>query len=159
MKSCRELVDLEWARLVDPPSLYKKPPKLKGVKAKGRTYERTVGRRLKDRCASGELPAQLVSGQWFNFCDANGYGYCQTDYYLICEGFIILLECKLTQTDFAETQMRKLYEPILRKVYGLPVVVVQVFKNIRYHPAAQIKDILDAIEYPRPETLSWHFLP
>lgn len=160
MKSSRKIQNLKSARkLQEPPVRFQKKRRLKGSKAKGLTYERTVGRRLAKRIEKEQLPAELVSGQWFAFEDSNGYGCCQIDHYLICPGFIIILECKLTQTDSAEPQLRELYEPIIREVYKCPVMVIQVCKNLRHHPAHTLLDIREAIYKPRPEMWTWHFTP
>lgn len=158
-KSCRKIRGLKSARpLSEPPSRFKTSPKLKGSRAKGKTYERLVGRKLKRRIENGELNADLVSERWFAFEDDNGFGYCQIDHYLVCPGFIVLIECKLTQTDSAEDQLKKLYEPILRQVYQCPVITVQVCKNLRRHPANALGDIRDIIEYPRAGLWTWHFI-
>lgn len=157
-KSYRQVKELQWAKKCDPPAMFKKPPKCKGARAKGYTYERTVGRRIKARINAGEINGELICNQWFQFEDANGVGLCQTDYFLICPGFIVLIECKLSQSTYAEDQMTKLYEPILRKVYGLPVICLQVFKNVRGHPHNSVLDIMDLIKYPRTGVFTWHYL-
>lgn len=154
----RVVQGLRSAKLTTAPALYAKAPKMKGARAKGRTYERTVGRRLKARIASGEIPAELREGQWFLYTDDNGPGYCQTDYYLLCPGFIILIECKLTQNSSAETQMALLYKPILEMVYKVPVVTLQVCKNLRGHPKLRVMDIMDLVKVPRPGLWTWHYL-
>ena len=154
----RKIQKLEWAKLAKAPPKFEKPPKCKGARAKGYTYERTVGRRLKERIIAGEINAKLVSNQWFAFEDSLGAGFCQTDHYLICDGFIVLIECKLSQSSYADDQMTKLYEPVLRAVYGLPVVCVQVFKNVRAYPKNSIMDILEIIKFPKAGVHNWHFL-
>ena len=100
----------------------------------------------------------LYSGQWFAFYDDSGPGYCQIDHYILLPGFIILVECKLTQTEKAEYQMEKLYVPILHKVYGVPVISLQICKNVRYHLRNGIQHITDLIKYPRGGVYTWHYL-
>lgn len=147
------------ASLSQPPTRYKKAPKLKGSRAKGLTYERAVGRRLIRRIDAGDLRAELVSNQWFRFVDKNGKGFCQTDHYLICGDFIILIECKLTQNKFAKNQMLKLYKPVLEHIYEVPIICVQVFKNVRAKMTNRIADISDLMTNPVPNIYSWHYIP
>lgn len=157
-KPSRVLKGLTSAKITEPPKIYAERPKLKGSRAKGITYERMVGRRLQERINKGEIPAELVSSQWFSFFDSVGPGYCQIDHYLICPGFIILIECKLTQSDSAPDQMDKLYRPILEMIYGVPVVCVQVCKNLRKYPPNAIGDITDLVFKPRRGIHTWHYL-
>lgn len=100
---------------------------------------------------------ELIAEQWFSYEDDNGRSICQTDYYLLCDGFILLLECKLTQTDSAIAQMAKLYKPILEHIYEVPVICVQVCKNLRYRPPNAIRDIKQLIDDPRYGIHTWHF--
>lgn len=123
------------------------------------SYEKLVGKRLKSRFESGELVGHLVEHQWFHFKDANGYGCCQTDYYIICNGFIVLLECKLTQSDYADDQMAKLYKPILEHIYEVPVVCLQVCKNMRRHPERSVRDVKQLMDAPFYGVYTWHYLP
>ena len=119
-----------------------------------------MGRRLKQRKARGDLgdKVTIVAGQWFSFTDDVGFGMCQADYYLMYPKFIILLECKLTQNDGAAEQMTKLYMPILKMIYGLPVIPVQVCKNLRYNPPDLLADISSLIKAPRHGVWTWHYL-
>lgn len=119
-----------------------------------------IGRRLSSRIKEGELPAELISGQWFRFEDSRGPGYCQIDHYLICPGFIILIECKLTHTDYALDQMDKLYKIILEHIYQVPVVCVQVCKNLRRdrNPPDLITDISELVFKPRRGLHTWHYI-
>src|SRR4051812_24584328 len=80
----------------------------KGSKAVGCAYERKIGKKLK------KIWPDLVSGQWFQYVDQHGRSCCQTDHYVVLDDQVLLLECKLTQTDVAFTQMDQLYKPILR---------------------------------------------
>lgn len=146
------------AKTCEAPTLFSKEPRLKGNRAKGKTYERLVGRRLEQRIAKGEIAGELIKHQWFSYIDSNGHGYCQSDYYIICEGFIVLIECKLTQSDFAGDQMSKLYKPVLEYIYKVPVVCVQVCKALRKNPPNAISDITDLINNPRHGIHTWHYL-
>lgn len=158
-RPCRRITNLKSARkLSEPPSRFKTKPKLKGCRAKGITYEKLVGRRLTRRIENGDFVAELVSGQWFAFEDDFGFGFCQVDYYLICPGFIVLLEAKLTQTQSAEEQLQYLYAPVLRHIYQIPVVMVQVCKNLVQHPKQMLGDISEIINRPQSGIWTWHFI-
>lgn len=137
-----------------PPSL--KPKKLKGARAKGKTYERKVGKKLAYR--ADKLNIELRSQEWIEYEDTNGYGYCQPDYYFICNGFIILAECKLTYTEQAFNQMTQLYMPVLKHIYKVPVIPVQVFKNLRCHLPNMVRDITDIYDKPKHGLWNWHYL-
>lgn len=137
-----------------PPSL--KSKKLKGARARGKTYERKVGKQLAKRAE--KLSVDLKSQEWLEFTDANGYGYCQPDFYFVCDGFVILVECKLTQTQTAFDQMTKLYMPVLKHIYAMPIIPVQVFKNIKRHTPNLIKDITDLYDEPKHGLWNWHYL-
>lgn len=91
----------------------------KGAKAKGLAYERAVGTAVGGNC-----------GQWFHYIDAQGPGWCQTDVLLVSAKRVVVLECKLTDTEDAVEQLLHLYFPVLREVYRLPVYGVVVTKNL-----------------------------
>lgn len=118
-----------------------------------------MGKALKRLIAKHNLPVELVSHQWFEYEDINGYGCCQIDHMLICPGFIILLECKLTYNPGAEGQMYNLYVPVLAEVYGCPVVCVQAFKNVSRQIANRIDNLKALVMQPRNNVVwNWHYL-
>lgn len=122
-------------------SPWKKEPKLKGACAKGKTYERTIFRRLKEIFKSDEIHY----GQWFRFEDSSGWHYAQPDIYLISENKIFLLEIKRTQTDTAAYQLAGLYRPLLKFLYpDKEIIMIQVCKNLRYPPKNEISRLRDA---------------
>ena len=113
-----------------------------------------------EKALQREFKNDLFCSQWIRFADANGFGYAQPDYYLICKDKIICFEAKLTQNYLGLRQLLSLYSPLLSHIYSLPVVGVLVFKNIT-------EDIDRRIEAPR-EVLSlsarsltyyWHYVP
>lgn len=122
----------------------------KGSKALGRTYQNKVGKFIRRKFPD------LVTGQWFEYVDANGRGWCETDHYLVFEDQVILFECKLTQTHVAFLQMDELYKPILRKIYGKPVTGVQVCKHLTER-GRSITDVREALIRPGSNLL-WHCL-
>ena len=74
--------------------------------------------------------SEVVSGQWLKFCDINGLGYAQPDFYLVGKNSVLLWECKLTQNAEAWRQLKHLYGPLLHLIYELPVVKIQVCRNV-----------------------------
>lgn len=123
---------------------WKREPKLKGCAAKGKTYERTIIRRLE-----ALIPNLLHASEWIRYQDASCEGtrwrFAQPDAYILCDRWIWLLEVKRTQTSLAGSQMRYLYEPLLKKLYpGLPIIKVQVCKNLRTVPENEITRLREA---------------
>jgi len=132
--------------------------KLKGKRAKGLSYERLVGKTLGRWKDEGSLDCKIHLGRWFYFIDKNGHGWCQPDIYLEFKDCIILIECKLTQTENAFLQMKELYVPVLQKVHGKPVYTVQVCKILRYAPKLRLNCIMEMVDRPRDGEYTWHFL-
>lgn len=153
---------MKTAELIDPPSSMQNLSKgLKGSKGAGIRYEKKVVKRIKERCDSpraNDISARVYPGQWISFEDAAGIGYAQPDCYLICLGFILLLECKLTYTDYAWEQLTGLYMPLLKDIYEVPVVPIQVCKNLVNHVPNMIKDIRDLYFKPKHGMWTWHYL-
>ena len=140
------------------PKLFSKRPKIKGSRGKGLTYETHVGRTIRDWITRGEIIGTLYEGQWFYFEDNNGYGYCQTDILLETNSFIFILECKLTYTSWAWQQLRRLYKPVVEKVFNKPSITIQVCKNIHYIPGGMIESLAQVMDNPKDGLLTWHFL-
>lgn len=159
-KKCRKISKLITASLTECPPLYKKPPKLSGSKAKGKTYERAVGKLLRQWAETGELYGKVYEGQWFSFVDANGSGCCQPDILVETDSFVIILECKLTQNREALEQLAGLYRPVVEKVFQKPSVLVQVCRNLRHVPPTDfIRCVTELLDRPAYNTIyTWHFL-
>lgn len=125
----RRVKNLAWAFL-SPKPLFQ-PKRLRGARARGLAYERKVGRHLEQLLAQGQLHGRLFSGQWLYFEDDGGPGHAQPDHFIVRPDSVLLLECKLTQTDLAWEQVEGLYSPLLKHLFNLPVVGVQVCRNLR----------------------------
>lgn len=124
-------------------SPWKKEPRLKGACAKGKTFERTIYRRLKAVVKEKDIHY----GQWIRFEDSSGWHYAQPDIYILGEKKLWLLEIKRTQTDKAAYQMSLLYRPLLRALYPeKEIIMVQVCKNLKYLPSHSISRLRDARE-------------
>lgn len=106
----------------------------------------------------GELEGELVLKQWILFADSNGIGWAQPDAYLVMKERILLVECKLTQSDEATPQMISLYLPLLRKIYDTPILCLQVCKNLRYVPKKFVESPQELLERPGPGAYTWQCL-
>jgi hypothetical protein len=103
----REIVGLVWAKPCQrPKGIPRSRPR--GTKALGLSYERRVAK---------ALPG-AISGQWFEYFDANGPGYCQMDLVLKDRGQVWVVEVKLTDIFQGKNQLNKLYLPIARAIWG-----------------------------------------
>lgn len=111
--------------------LCEKPPSIptsrpRGVKRTGINYEKNFGKAL-----SGVFPHdRMMAGQWFHFSDANGFGYCQTDWLVICPLEVLIFECKLTDTEKGRSQINRLYRPVVEAVFKLPVRGIVVTRHL-----------------------------
>lgn len=56
-------------------------------------------------------------GQWFEFWDDNGRGWCQPDLLFRTLDGIFILECKLTDVAGAQAQLDRLYRPVVAQAY------------------------------------------
>ena len=99
--------------------------KVKGVKALGLRFERSLAK---------ALPGSL-HGQWWEFEDALGYGLCQTDliYPFHLEpspATIAVIEIKYTLVPGAHSKLSSLYMPIVRRATGCRVAGIVIVKNL-----------------------------
>ncbi len=92
-----------------------------GAAARGLQYE--------DRLA-GALGPAARHGVWWEYLDLVGHAHCQTDFVLIGQRSVLVLECKLTYKEKAWEQLEELYYPVVGKALGLPVLGVVVAKGL-----------------------------
>lgn len=95
-------------RVARPPCIGKSKPR--GAKAHGVRYENSLAKALRG----------ARHGQWFQFMDSNGLGYCQTDLLLEFEKCVVVLEAKYTWTPEGHFQVERLYAPVVSKAMGKP---------------------------------------
>jgi hypothetical protein len=86
----------------------------RGAKAEGLRYEKSLATTIK---GTGPLIWQVLHGQWFQFNDGAGEGYCQTDILVFNKDVVFVLECKLTWTEGARDSLLGLYVPIVSKAF------------------------------------------
>jgi len=119
---------LQWAKALDERPSFIPSPRLTGVKRAGVLYEKRVAEYMK--AIYGE--DNVLHGQWYNYKDRRGEGYCQSDIVILPHGDnkeIIIMECKLKSRKIAQIQLRYLYRPIIQHLYpNNPIIMVQVCK-------------------------------
>lgn len=113
----RRIRGLVWARSCDRP---KNLPwvQSRGAKAAGLRYERTLARGI----------YRAAHGQWWEFEDKAGRGFCQTDVLVELSGGVLILEAKYTWTEEGHRQIEDLYLPVVSKALGLPCIGAVVCK-------------------------------
>ena len=147
--SHRVIKGLRWSRPCARPSCIPQS-RPRGAKGKGLTYERKLAKRL----------TELNHGQWFEFEDSNGHGYCQTDFIAASQGVLYVLECKYTWVIQGHLQIEQLYLPVLQAAQALPVFGFVVCKNLTSQmPKLQIAaSIGEAQELAQVGRTVWHWL-
>ena len=152
----RKVRGLRWAQLQKNSPFAPTKPRASALR-RGLAFEKNVGRHLLRLMDSGELVGDLRLGQWIVFSDDFGVSHAQPDAYLLTTHLVLLMECKLTQSDAAEDQMRLLYVPLLKHLYELPVVCLQVCKNLRYIPQRLVDGPEALLDKARSKMHTWHF--
>lgn len=109
MSGPRTIVGLEWARVMEK-APHRPPRGLRGAKAKGVAFEKSL------LAALGE---KARGGVWLEFQDQNGRGYCQPDILLkLAPRTVLILEAKYTWTLEGHQQLENLYRPVVRAALG-----------------------------------------
>jgi len=152
----RKVKGLKWAELREhgPFSGKNRNRNAKTCVKKGHAYEKTVLREVKRRSLGGEICFQ----QWIMFADSNGLGWAQPDLYVLLDDLLLLIECKLTQSESAEDQLMRLYLPLLRDIYQMPTLCLQVCKNLRVVPRKLVDGPEDLMKFPGPGVYTWHYI-
>lgn len=120
IKGHRIVQGLVWARpCARPQGIPISRPR--GAKQAGLRYERLL---------ASALGENAIHGQWFEFMDANGHGYCQVDLMLRTQQEIVLLEAKYTWTMRGHRQLEQLYLPVVTKALNRPCVGIVVCKKL-----------------------------
>ncbi len=92
----------------------------RGAKAHGVRFERELAK---------ALPVAR-HGQWFQFIDQNGHGWCQPDLLLEFAGCVVILEAKYTWTEAGHGQVEYLYKPIVSRAFGKPAFGLVVCRSL-----------------------------
>jgi hypothetical protein len=107
----------------------------RGIKALGRRYEVAVSR---------QLGVMAQRGVWWKYLDANGPGFCQTDFLILGDIWAVILECKHTWTEEGMEQLGGLYMPVIGKALDKKVLGIQVCKHLVPHHTGPVHDNLEA---------------
>lgn len=144
--SHRVIRGLKWARSGTGPELPTRRPR--GAKALGIRYERALAR---------ALPA-AQHGQWWEFEDSAGHGWCQTDLIGEFGGQVVILEAKYSWVEKGHEQMEQLYAPVVEMATGRAPLMVQVCKNLRQGVRHVSGDLEAAIAKARSGRSVLHWL-
>lgn len=142
---------LKWARALAQRPSFIPLARPRGAKGAGLRYERSLGKML---------PKSWLAGQWWEFEDAEGLGVCQTDFWwtgLMQTGLV--LEVKYTWVPEAETQLTKLYIPVMELALGRSIRGIVVCRTLtREAPRAhgRLADAIAATLGAKPPV--WHWL-
>lgn len=122
----------------------------RGAKARGLAYERAL-----------HVNVGGIRGQWFEYEDANGRGYCQTDVLIGHEGMAVVMECKYTWTLDGHLALAKLYLPVVamalkRPVCGL-VVCKKLIPDVALHGIQVCSSLDDALTAAPRRCVAWHW--
>ena len=108
-----------------PASVPAVPKGIRGAKRYGYKYEGAFAAAMEQK-----FPSACMAGQWFQFNDRNGSGYCQPDLILRTAKLNIIFECKLTDVATARSQLSHLYFPVVKSALGKPVVGIVVTRHL-----------------------------
>lgn len=114
----RVIKGLQWARPRESGPFGRS--RARGAKAQGLRYERALAKAL----------PSAKHGQWFEFCDLFGSGWCQPDLIYDLGHALLVLEAKYTWVPEGQTQIDHLYRPVVEKALGKPVHGVVVCKTL-----------------------------
>lgn len=114
----REIRGLRWARALEARPRCIPQSRPRGKKREGIRYEEAL---------SASAP-WLIRGQWFEFEDRVGRGYCQIDF--ISQPLGMILEAKYTWTEEGHRQIEGLYRPVLEEVLKRTVIGIVVCKKL-----------------------------
>jgi hypothetical protein len=146
----RIIQGLKWARPCERPVCIPRS-RSRGVRALGLSYERLVGERI------GKRYPRTRRGQWFEFEDSRGRGYCQIDVVFPHDGEFVVLECKLADVFQGLSQIEELYLPIVRQFGPARGVVVVKHVDRKLQLARVCTSLREAIACASatPSVLHW----
>lgn len=145
----RMVKGLKWARPTTRPGciLIGRP---RGAKRAGVKYERDLAIAM----------PHLVHGQWFEFEDLNGHGYCQVDFlWHYGDESVGILESKYTWTEDGHRQIERLYRPVLegagwRNIWGI-VVCKKLIPNMGSVHSTDVEIAITRAKEGKRSTWCW----
>lgn len=117
----RQVSGLRWAKRMEARPGFIPIGRPRGAKAQGIRYEKALGL---------ALGPEARRGVWWEFEDAQGHGYCQTDFLLELAQGSVILEVKYTWVPEGHQQIEGLYGPVVAAALGKPAVGLVVAKRL-----------------------------
>lgn len=114
--------------------------RLRGSRAAGKAYENKLAK---------ALPFGLHN-PWYEFRDNSGHGYCSPDVVLQVRAdtggdAILILECKLSNVEEAESQLRNLYAPVVSVAHGGATIIgIIVTKHLK--PGVDLRRVCTSLD-------------
>ena len=147
----RVIKGLLHARLLSSPPSFAKNSRIRGrAKKAGVQYEKAI---------QESLPGGWTRGQWIEFMDAAGHGYCQLDFHHCCLDGVVVLESKLSWVPEGHSQLELLYRPVVEMIWGKPMIGLVVAKRLTPECKAAIAQTLpsaiNAAKSSRKVVLHW----
>jgi len=138
-KGFTSATQVSWARLAQAPHFAHRPHRRTGRRLAGVKYENQVQEMLLAAHGASYLPSP-----WLQFSTPQGLKWCQPDGLLfdLDHGAITIVEVKYQHTTDAWWQLRRLYEPVLQKIF--PSHLWQ------FHTLELVKWYDQAILWPEP---------
>ena len=130
---------------------WSKPKRLpKGAKGRGLSFERKMKKFL------DKLDVDFVHDKWISFVDLNGAGMAQPDFLVVKDDFVLLIECKLRESESGYEQMLSLYKPLVEMLYNKPVYCLQVVMSYSLKCSTQM-NFFDMLKQPKQGKVVWRF--
>lgn len=117
----RVIQGLRWAKALPGKPSCIPVGRARGAKAAGLQYERALAKAL----------PSAKHGQWWEFEDGLGHGYCQTDLVMIVSGGSLILESKYSWVAEGHTQVELLYMPVVAMATRKPAFGGVVTKRLK----------------------------
>jgi hypothetical protein len=147
----RVIEGLRWAKLLDERPGFIPNSRPRGAKAMGLRYERALAKAM----------PFAKRGLWFEFCDGNGLGVCQTDFIIELERGVLVLEVKYSWVSEAHLQLEGLYLPVVSMALARRARGLVVCKNLTPNMPSDVQVIGNVVEWPEGPSrtvLHWPFV-
>lgn len=138
----RDIIRAEF--MLEGPPVSRTPRRFRGAKAAGMRYDRFATARLQERYAGVHDACALMQHPWIRFQHrTDGIRWAQPDGVLfnLQVGRITILEFKLKHTADAWWQLRHLYEPLIRFMFGEQLWHYACCEVVRWHdPSVKVPE-------------------
>lgn len=150
-KYARKITKLEWVEALPSKPPFIPTPRLKGSRRQGILYEGRVANKLQTLWGD-----KVHHGQWFSYKTKDKIGYAQTDILVDLDPLLLLIECKLTSTEYAISQLKNRYLPIVSLAYPKHTIrAIQICRHFSFHfNGPTIETLDDALT----DDVQWSFI-